>query len=283
VIAFQDPSAATSTTDSLVAALQSLGWVDKTALAVLLVFFVLGLFKGLIWQVSRIGILLAAYFVAGRFGHDVALMLGASPAEPVPVGVDGSGTLAYAVPEVAQGETTIYVAYCLLFVGVLIVLSLLAMLIKKLADRAGLGFFDRLGGGVLGVATGACVVLAGVFGINMFFPSSNLAQAAGDSHSLRWSQKAIGWLGDAVDDDLRSVLSLQPLEAGDGSNVDGSNVDGVGPGPGGTRSAGDDSAGNDGRRPRMPTPLPLPRGMKTEGGDGSPGPSPGRTERGGIR
>jgi membrane protein required for colicin V production len=258
VIAFQDSSAA-ATVNNYVTILQSLGWVDKTALAVLLVFFVLGLFKGLIWQVSRIGILLAAYFVAGRFGHDVASMLDAEPADPVLIGGDGSNTLASASPNLPPAETTIYLAYCLLFVGVLIVLSLLAMLLKKLADRAGLGFFDRLGGGVLGVATGACVVLACVFGINMFFPSSNLAIAAGESHSLAWSQKAIGWLGGVVDNDLRSVLSLQPLEDDD-------------PAPNAGAAA---SGGRDDREPHTP----LPHGNKVEGNGGLPGPSPGRTER----
>ena len=252
MIAFQDPTAAA---DNLVATLQSLGWIDKTALGVLLVFFVLGLFKGLIWQVSRIGILLAAYFVAGRFGRDVATMLVENPADPGLVGVNGSGTVASASPDLPQGETTLYIAYCLLFVGVLIVLSLLAMLIKKLADRAGLGFFDRLGGGVLGVATGACVVLAGVFGINMFFPS--LAMAAGDSHSLIWSRKAIDWFGGVVDVDVRMARTLLPLEvdgAAHGAGARGSNVDGV------------DGVGRGGK--------------KVEGGDGSPRPSPNSTERG---
>ena len=256
MIAFQDP---TTTADNLVATLQSLGWIDKTALAVLLVFFVLGLFKGLIWQVSRIGILLAAYFVAGRFGRDVAAMFIVDPADPGPIGIDGSSTLASASPDLPPGETTLYIAYCLLFVGVLIVLSLLAMLIKKLADRAGLGFFDRLGGGVLGVATGACVVLAGVFGINMFFPSSELAMAAGDSHSLIWSRKAIDWFGGVVDVDLRMAKSLLPLDvdgAAPGAGAGGSNLDGGGRG-------GVDTGGK-----------------QLEGGDGSPRPSPNRTERG---
>ena len=291
MIALQDPTAVASTTDTVVTSLQSLGWVDKTALAVLLVFFVLGLFKGLIWQVSRIGILVAAYIVAGRFGQDVARMLGVKLHEPAPVGAEGAkgGTLGAISAAVPQGETTLYVAYCLLFVGVLIVLSLLAMLIKKLADRAGLGFFDRLGGGVLGVATGACVVLAGVFGIHMFFPSSQLAQAAGESHSLRWSQQAIGWLGEAVDDDLRSVLSLQPLdsdeprtdlgtgdEAGSGTGSSGDDGNGAGAGTGQVAPEGAGGAG--GERPQMPTPLPLPGGSKPEG-SGAPGPSPGKTQR----
>ncbi|MCK5942365.1 MAG: CvpA family protein [Planctomycetes bacterium] len=191
--------------EALADQLQALGWIDKTALGVLVVFFVLGLFKGFIWQVSRIGILVAAYFVAGRFGHDVAGLLGSAPPERL------AGEAGVA-PEAATGETTLYIAYCVLFVAVLIVLSLLAMLLKKLADKAGLGFFDRLGGGVLGVATGALVVLFGVFVVRMFFPQSELAQAAEGSHSLRFSQRAIEMLDDAVNDDLRTVLALRPLD-----------------------------------------------------------------------
>lgn len=220
MIAFQAPTE--SSAAPVIASLQALGWVDLTALGVILVFFVMGLFKGLIWQVSRIVILISAYFVAGQFGHDVAAMLGASPPASVP-GV----------------ETTLYVAYCLLFVGVLIVLSLLAILIRKLAHKAGLGFFDRLGGGVLGVATGACVVLAGVFGVNMFFPQSELARAAGGSHSMRFSQQAIDMLGERVNPDLRAVLNIEHMH---------------------------DGQANDEYRPPMPTPLPLPGGNPPNAG-----------------
>ena len=272
--AFQDPDAS-STTANLVATLQSLGWVDKTALGVLLVFFVLGLFKGLIWQVSRIGILVAAYVVAGRFGRDVAVLLGASETSlgrgtgPAAAAVEGQPDTAAAgsLADVPQGETTLYIAYCLLFVVVLIVLSLAAILVKKLVDRAGLSFFDRLGGGVLGVATGACVVLAMLFGINMFFPTSELSLAAEGSHSLRFSQRAISWLGKAVDDDLRSVLSLQPLgvSAPDGQTGDGS---GMGDEASGQPAIG---VGSDQELPKMPTPLPLPPGMELEGGGSSAG------------
>lgn len=200
VILFQQAAEAEST-PALLAWFDTLGWVDRTALGVLLVFFVLGLFKGLVWQVSRIGILLAAYVVSGRFGHDVAEMLSRGEPADEATGVAAS----------APSETTIYLAYCLLFVAVLVVLSLLAMLIKKLVDKAGLGFFDRLGGGLFGVVTGAAVVLALVFVVHMFFPQSKIAKAAEQSHSLQWSKQAIDWLEDLVHDDLRTVLSLPPL------------------------------------------------------------------------
>lgn len=239
MIAFQEPAPSDALSDSL-AWLEALGWVDRGALLVLLVCFVLGLFKGLIWQVSRIGILIAAYFVAGSWGHEVADWLRGGPMQPTPAA--GAGAASDAVfrpgdaqavdspagaeagggadgalqpdllPEPLRGDMTLYVAYALLFLAVLIVLSVLAILLKKLADRAGLGFFDRLGGGLLGIGTGACVVLALVFLVHMFFPASKLAEATEQSHSLRWSQRAVDWLGRAVDDDLRTVLLLERLE-----------------------------------------------------------------------
>lgn len=181
-------------------ALQTLGWVDTTALGVLLVFFVLGLFKGLIWQVSRIGILVAAYVVAGRHGGDVADWL-ARPADAEAATAAG----------MEPATTTIYLAYCLLFVAVLIVLSLLAIVVQKLAVKAGLGFYDRLGGGLLGVATGGCVVLFVVFFVHMFFRGSQLADAVESSHSSRMSRVAVDWLGPRVPPELRQVFALPPL------------------------------------------------------------------------
>jgi uncharacterized membrane protein required for colicin V production len=215
---------------SLLQQLQTLGWVDHTALAVLGVFFVLGLFKGLIWQVSRIAILVAAYVVAGRFGSALAELLtphsaaaagtnvaapsGGSPAVPGSIADLTNGVAAVPPAPDAPSDTTLYLAYVLLFVAVLIVLSLLAIVLRKLAAKAGLSFFDRLGGGVLGVATGACVVLFGLFVVHMFFQGSQLAIAAHGSHSLRLSKRAIDWLGDKVPDALREVLALAPLHAG---------------------------------------------------------------------
>ena len=205
--------------EAITDALQSLGWIDQTALGVLVVFFALGIFKGFIWQVSRVGILVAAYVVAGRYGQDVASLLGSAPeAGVVPAGTLQPSAAGPAVEAAAQlrspatGETTIYLAYCLLFVVVLVALSLVTMLVKRLADKAGLSFFDRLGGGVLGVATGGCVVLFFVFVVQMFFPRGELAVAARSSHAMRLSQRMVSLLGGVVHDDLRSVLALEPLD-----------------------------------------------------------------------
>jgi uncharacterized membrane protein required for colicin V production len=182
--------------EELVHTLQTLEWVDQTTLGVLLVFFVLGLFKGLIWQVSRIGILVAAYVVSGRYGNALADWLARSHQPGAPTD---------------PSSTTIYLAYCLLFVAVLVVLSLLAIGLQRLATKAGLGFFDRLGGGVLGLATGAGVVVFAVFVVNMFFRGSQLAHAAERSHTARLSRRLVEALGPRVPPELRQVFALPPL------------------------------------------------------------------------
>ncbi|MCR9248514.1 MAG: CvpA family protein [bacterium] len=176
--------------------LQALGWVDTTAVVVLLVFFVVGLFKGLFWQVSRIAILVLAYLVAGRFGGDV-----------------GSWLARDLQRDTGSPDTMLYLAYVLVFLGVVVILSLLAMQFQKVLKQTGLTFFDRLGGGLFGVATGACTVLFLLFLVNMFCRETALGNEVEASHSQRLSRRAIDWLGPRVPDELRGALYLAPLSA----------------------------------------------------------------------
>lgn len=175
-------------------AVQHLGWVDVTALSVLAVFFLLGLFKGIVWQVSRVVILAAAYGVAAQVGHPLGeVLLRWTHAGPEPATED-------------QQLTAFYIGCVLVFVGVLIVLSLLSLLVQSLVKRAGLGFYDRLFGGVAGVGSGAIVVLFLLTFVYMFFPGSRIAAAANASHSLRLSQQAVAMLGNIVPQELRTVF-----------------------------------------------------------------------------
>ncbi|GAB4164580.1 MAG: hypothetical protein Fur0037_29510 [Planctomycetota bacterium] len=192
----QDPGTAPASSPWIIA-VQDLGWFDTTMLAVILVFFVLGLFKGLIWQVSRVAILVAAYLLAGSFGSDVAQML--------------SSWMGPANASEGQQETTLYLAYVLIFLVVLVVLSLLALLLQKLVKKAGMTFFDRLGGGVVGIATGAAVVLFLLGFVGMFFGNSALAMEAAKSRSYSISSKAVDMLGGLVPDEMRKLFDLPPL------------------------------------------------------------------------
>lgn len=187
----------------------ALGWVDITTLVVIALFFVLGLFKGMWWQVSRIATLVASYAVAVLYGPDLGAWL--------------AGWMHGDFPGPEQQETALYLGYLLAFLAVLIALSLIAVLVQKLLAKAGLTFYDRLGGGLLGLATGAAVVLCLLGGSLMFFGDSDPVQAAETSHTMRYSRKLVDSLGTLVPDEMRKAWELPPLSppaGGEGDSAD---------------------------------------------------------------
>ena len=202
-----------------IALADALSWVDITALSVLLVFFVLGVFKGLLWQISRVGILLLAYAGAVEFGQPLAdLLLALTHGGPLP-------------PTEEARETSIYVAYVAVFLGVVVLLSLLALVLQKLIKKAGLGFYDRLGGGLLGMATGVLVVLLAMMLLQMIFPQSRIAEAAGGSHAMRLTRSAIDLLGGVVPDEIRELFPPEPRPKGQGKTDIDNSSGGAGPVP----------------------------------------------------
>ena len=177
-------------------ALEALGWVDITAAAIVLVFSILGLFTGLVWQVSRIATLVVAYVLAAMYGPDVG------------------NWIFHDSPQGTDAQLPLYVAYISIFIVVLVVLSLLALLLNKLVEKAGLTFYNRVGGGVLGVGTGALVVLLMLAIVFMFFPQgSGVAAAARSSHSAEYGRRAVDMMGTLVPDGVREIFGPESAEA----------------------------------------------------------------------
>lgn len=201
-----------SRVDHLLQQVAALGWIDWTALTILFVFFVLGLFRGLVWQVSRIGILVLAYVFAGIWGEDL------------------SRVTASWFSSDAQPELPLYVAYVLIFLSVLVAVSLVAWALQKLVQSSGLSFYNRVGGGMLGLATGALVVLALLTGVHMLNDSLStggaVVEAAERSHSQRYSDALLRFASDVLPEDLRHVpedwrqllgtVDTPPAPTGDG-------------------------------------------------------------------
>ena len=121
VLLFQTPQSPTFG-DSFTEAFEYLGWIDRTAIGVLLTFFIIGLFKGLVWQVSRILILVFAFYVSFQFGDDVATWVDStSPSAEVIAGAPSR-------PPSPPDTATVYLTHCLLFLAMLVVMSLLSMM-----------------------------------------------------------------------------------------------------------------------------------------------------------
>jgi membrane protein required for colicin V production len=117
----------------------SVSWVDWALLAVLLISVVIGLFRGLVFELMSLVGWVVAYFAAVWFAPQLA------PYIPV-------GTPASALNHSA--------ALLLCFVGVLIAWGLLARLVRMVISATPLTVIDRVLGAAFGVLRGLVLLLA---------------------------------------------------------------------------------------------------------------------------
>lgn len=180
-----------SALDSLGESIANLEWVDLAALAILVVFFILGLFKGLVWQASRVAILALAYLFAGIYGESLAEL-----------------TSTWFAIDVAP-ELPLYLSWFLIFLSVLVTVSLIAYFLQKMIQASGLSFYNRIGGGFLGIATGGLVVLALLTVMHMVYAGlgagASVVQAADRSHSSRISHGILDFASDVLPEDWRGL------------------------------------------------------------------------------
>lgn len=120
--------------------LTGLAWIDQFGLALAGVFLLLGVWRGLWWQVVRLLGVVAA----------VALARGLSP------------RFAPGVQETLELDATVAhgLAWMALFLAGLVVASLFGMIGKRTLEAMQLGLVDRAGGAVAGLLTGIVLHLA---------------------------------------------------------------------------------------------------------------------------
>jgi len=115
-----------------------LPWIDLMGLGLIGLFAVLGIVRGLWWQVVRLlGVLIA-----------VAIARALSPR--------WSPWVAEKLPDLSPGLTH-GITWFGLFTVTLVAASLLGLVGKKSLEAMQLGLFDRIGGAVAGITTGALV------------------------------------------------------------------------------------------------------------------------------
>ncbi|MDI9232304.1 CvpA family protein [Limnohabitans lacus] len=148
---------------------------DWALLGVLLASMVVGLWRGLVYEVLSLAGWVAAFFLAQWLATDVVAW--------VPFVQNAAPSVQYAV------------GYVLVFVGSLFVFALLSWLVKKLIESVGLRPVDRVLGGAFGLARGVVLLLA----------FTVVLQLTGLSQSDWWqSAKCPVWL------DL-TIQGLKPL------------------------------------------------------------------------
>lgn len=115
-----------------------MSWLDWTLLAVLLVSALIGLWRGLVFEVLSVAVWVAAFLLAQAYGAQVGLWLPVEGfSEPL---------------RVAMGFAVVFLAAA--FGG-----SAVAWLVKKLVESVGLRPVDRVLGGVFGLMRGLVILL----------------------------------------------------------------------------------------------------------------------------
>jgi len=109
---------------------------DFAVIAILLVSLLFGLWRGLVYEVLSLIGWPVAFLLSRLFAGDVAPMMPG-----------------------AQETMRVTLAYAVVFVAALIVWGALAWLLSRLVKAVGLGWLDRVLGGLFGVLRGGLVIL----------------------------------------------------------------------------------------------------------------------------
>jgi membrane protein required for colicin V production len=147
-----------------VSILNELSWIDWTSLVIVAVFLIMGLFRGFLWQASRLASLVLAYITSSLFAADGARIVG-----------DWVSGL--------DEQAAYYLAYFTIFVAVLIVLSLITLLLDRFVKKLELSFYNHLGGGLLGIGTAAALIIAVLGLVYRVLPQSHMVAVARDSYT----------------------------------------------------------------------------------------------------
>jgi membrane protein required for colicin V production len=143
--------------------MDTIGWVDWVLLAVLLASVIVGLVRGLVFEVLSLLGWVAAYVAAQMFSSELAPHL--------PIGASGSA--------LNQGAS-----FAITFVLALIVWMLLARLVRMIVHATPLTLVDRTLGGLFGLVR-ALVLLLAVATVVSFTPAVR-ASSWQASHGAAW-------------------------------------------------------------------------------------------------
>jgi membrane protein required for colicin V production len=116
----------------------SLNYIDYVIIALLALFIVLGYRKGIIIGLATISALILGIYAAVHFSNYL------------------DRTLAEHLHPSAKWLPIL--SFCITFILVVIAVMVTAKLTEKLVDIVGMGFFNHLGGAVLGLAKGIILV-----------------------------------------------------------------------------------------------------------------------------
>jgi membrane protein required for colicin V production len=178
-----------------------LNWVDYSIVSVFAVSIMAGLMRGLVREVISIVSWFAAVVVASMFSSRLAATFTSDPSvqsaltdASTSMGVNAAQPVSY---------FAIGISFVILFVGTLIIGSLINYFLSRAAEFQGISFVNRALGAVFGFARGFLLNLVIMFLIQL----SPLGQQAfwKQSQFVQSFQPAIVWLANVVQPGLEGI------------------------------------------------------------------------------
>ena len=163
--------------------------VDLLVLAVLGVSALLGLSRGLVREALGLGSWLLAAYAAYQLGPNLQPML----------------RQAIGNPDLADP-----IAYVLVFVSVLIVLSLLANLVGRIVRLSALGGLDRTLGLLFGLARGAALLIAAYIPLGIMLPPERWPDSVLQARTLPYVYDGAVWAAGQLPAQYRPRVAPPP-------------------------------------------------------------------------
>jgi membrane protein required for colicin V production len=170
---------------------QSLGWIDTVFLAVLLLSAVVGLWRGVVYEVLSLLGWVIAWFSAQLWGQEAAVQW-----------------LPAAMPA-GMGRT---VGYGLIFAGTLILWRILVWLVQQLVHASPVAPVDRALGGAFGLLRGAVILAAAVMLVGMTPLGARPAWQS--SSAVQWAHRCLALLAPRLPEGAGSELPIRVPGAG---------------------------------------------------------------------
>ena len=165
--------------------LDQIVWVDAVVIAVLVLSFGLGIFRGIVREILSLSSWIVSIWLAYLFGDNLAIVI---------------------VPWLESERLSSLIGYLVVFVAVLVLLSLVVALLFKLFRVVGLSGIDRLLGGLFGCLRGVVIVALLLF-IAEWTPASGQAWFR-DSQIMPYFEAPLTWFKTKVVNQL-DIDSLQ--------------------------------------------------------------------------
>ncbi len=184
--------------------MENLNWVDYILLAILFLSILAGLKRGFVRELISVITWVAAVMVACMFSHQLASAFTSSQQVQSAVssmsGSVGGVTAAQGVSMLSLG-----MSFLALFVGTMMVGSLINYFVSSIVDTMGIGIINRLLGAGFGLIRGLLTVTVVIFLVQLSpIASQNFWTS---SQIVLQFQPAVAWLNNQVQPGLQTIKS----------------------------------------------------------------------------